>query len=259
MAPEQLEAREADARTDIFAFGCVVYEMITGRKAFEGKSQASVMAAILERQPPAMSSIQRVTSQHLEHLVGRCLVKDPDVRWQTARDLEEELRWVIERGDVGPDVSRRRPAVLLERLAWGLLVALVGLAAWTVRGGRDARVPMSEPRLMRFDIATPPTSDPLSFALSPDGRQLAYVASGDGVSQLLVRPLDQIRAQPLAGTAGASFPFWSPDSQSIGFFADGKLKRIQATGGPPRTLADATIGFARSGHCKRSPALFRLI
>ena len=242
MAPEQLEAREADARTDIFAFGCVVYEMITGRKAFEGKSQATVMAAILERHPPAMSSIQPVTSQHLEHIVGRCLVKNPDDRWQTARDLEEELRWVIERGDVGPDVASRRPAVLLERLAWGLLVALVGVAAWTVRGGRDVRVPMSELRLMRFDIATPPTSDPLSFALSPDGRQLAYVASGDGVSQLWVRPLDQISAQPLAGTAGALFPFWSPDSQSIGFFADGRLKRIQATGGPPRTLADAIIG-----------------
>ena len=241
MAPEQLEAREVDERTDIFAFGSVVYEMVTGRKAFEGESQANVMAAILERQPPAMSSIQPATSQHLEHIVGRCLVKDPDHRWQTARDVEEELRWVIDRGDVSSDVPSGRSAVLLERLAWGLLVALVGIAIWTVRGG-DVRVPMSEPRLIRFDIATPPTSDPLSFALSPDGRQLAYVASGDDVSRLWVRPLDQTSAHALAGTAGALFPFWSPDSQSIGFFADGKLKRIQAAGGPPRTVADAIIG-----------------
>lgn len=138
--------------------------------------------------------------------------------------------------------ASRRPTVLLERLAWGLLIALVGVGAWTIRGGRDVSVSVSNPRLMRFDIATPPTSDPLSFALSPDGRQLAYVASGDGVSRLWVRPLDQTGAQPLVDTAGASFPFWSPDSQSIGFFADGELKRIDITGGRVRTLADSILG-----------------
>ena len=236
MAPEQLEGKDADARTDIFAFGGVLYEMVTGKKAFEGKSQASLIGAILKEDPPPIAASQSLAPAALGRVVRTCLAKDPDDRWQSAGDLTRELKWVSE-GAAAPIVSSARSR---ERAVWVLSAVLVlVIAALAVPAALYFRGAASEPVVTRLDVVTPPTSDAFSFALSPDGRQLAFVANGETGSQLWLRPLDQVTAQPLAGTEGASYPFWAPDGRAIGFFADAKLKRIDLTGGVLQVLADA--------------------
>jgi len=248
MAPEQVEGKtdELDARTDIFAFGSVVYEMATGKKAFEGKSTASLFAAILDRDPPPISSLQPMTPPALDRVVKTCLTKEPDERWQTASDLCRELKWIAEGGsqaaalptdsaEVVPVYRRRGVVFGLTALAIAVVAAI---ATWNLKPA-----PAAAPE-MRTEIVTPSTSDPVSLALSPDGRQIVFVASGDGPPRLWLRRLDATSAQPLAGTEGASYPFWSPDSRSVGFFAGGKLKRMDIGGGSPQTLADA---FNRGG------------
>jgi len=245
MAPEQLEGKETDARTDLFAFGAVIHEMATGRKAFGGDSQASVIAAILGHEPPAISSLQPLTPPALDRVVSRCLVKDPDRRWQSAWDLEGELQWIAE-GGAAPaptrPVSRSRP------WAWAMaavfFLATLGFAIAYVRGTPEAAEPT------RFSVFPPeksafnsiaPYGGPL--AVSPDGRRLAFVATGaDGKDLIWVRRLEALAAQPLAGTDGATHHFWSADSRSLGFFAGGKLKAIEASGGPVQTLCDAPDG-----------------
>jgi len=240
MAPEQLEGREADARTDIFAFGAVLYEMVTGKKTFEGKSQASLIAAILEREPPPMSSLQPLVPPLLDRIVRTCLAKEADDRWQTARDLLRELRWAAERREMSAAGGTAAPTRSRTRLVWALgAAAVLAIAALAVVTTLYARRTIPEPVVTRLDVVTPPTSDAFSFALSSDGRQLAFVANGEKGSQLWLRPLDQVSAQPLAGTEGASFPFWAPNGRAVGFFAEGKLKRIDLTGGALQVLADA--------------------
>jgi Tol biopolymer transport system component len=244
MAPEQIEGQEADARTDIFAFGVVVYEMVTGRKAFEGKTSASLVSAILKDQPPPLSTVQPVTPAALDRTVRRCLVKEPDARWQTARDLLEELKWIAaERERAAPVATtgarqRARAAGLV--LAMALIVGILAITATRLL------LPAAPAAFVtRFDVVTPPTSDPFSFALSPDGRQVAFVATADGTSRLWVRSFDSGNARPLAGTEDASYPFWSPDGRAIGFFAQGKLKRVDVAGGVPQALTNAPA--ARGG------------
>nr|MDP9361650.1 protein kinase [Acidobacteriota bacterium] len=246
MAPEQLEGAEADPRTDIFAFGAVLYEMATGRRAFEGKTRTSLIAAIVSSQPPPISKVQPLTPPALEHVIERCLEKEPDARWQTARDIAEELKWISAKGSqigvAAPVAARRRTR---ERLSWSLypVIAILGaLAAWGWIWLRTAPQRVIEATILppgkaqfAFDSSGPP-------ALSPDGSRLALVAQLDSVRQLWVRPLSGGTAQPLAGTEGASYPFWSPDSRMIAFFADGKLKKIDASGGPAQTLCDAPVG-----------------
>jgi Tol biopolymer transport system component/predicted Ser/Thr protein kinase len=254
MAPEQLEGQDADARTDLFAFGALVYEMLTGKKAFEGKSHASLIAAILDHDPPPISTIQPLTPLALDRVVKKCLAKEPDERWQSAKDLHDELTWIAE---AGPQASAPAPVVAppkgLEssiRFAWVVAAfALVAVAALAIPAVRYVREVAPEPVVTRLDVVTPPTSDAFSFALSPDGRQLAFVANGEKGSQLWLRPLDQVAAQPLAGTEGAAFRFWAPDSRALGFFADGKLKRIDLAGGAPQVLAD--VPLARGGTWNR--------
>ena len=240
MAPEQVEGREADPRTDIFAFGAVLYEMVTGKRAFEGKSQASVIAAILEREPPAMSSIQPLTPPAFDHVVRRCLTKSADERWQSAGDLTQELKWIAEIGAhasvTSPRMVRRR---YRERFAWLIASLSIVTAVVAVTVMLYIRPTAPERLTTRFDVVTPPTNDPTSFALSPDGRQLAFVAIADGTPRIWVRSFDRLTAQPLPGTEEASHPFWAPDGRAIGFFASGKLKRIDLTGGPAQVLADA--------------------
>jgi eukaryotic-like serine/threonine-protein kinase len=251
MAPEQLEGKEADARTDIFAFGAVVYEMATGKKAFEGKSQASLIAKILDNDPPPMSSLQPMTPPALDHVVKTCLAKEPEQRWQTASDLCREVKWIAEGGSQAgipaPTVTQRKNR---ERLAWS--VAAVFLIAALALGSLAyfQRTPQ-ERQPIRFFVSPPegwnlaqPTGPDgaatVPLAVSPDGHRVAFVAaSTDGKSLLWVRSLDTLTAQALAGTDGAARPFWSPDSRFLGFFAGGKLKKIEVSGGPPITLCDA--------------------
>jgi Tol biopolymer transport system component len=214
--------------------------MVTGKKAFEGKSQASLIGAIMHAEPPAMSTIQPLTPPMLDRVVKKCLAKAPEERWQSAKDLHDELRWVAEGAVVPTAVTGTPSGRSRERLAW-IVTALLAVAVAAALAVPYVRTPPALPE-MRTEINTPATTDPISFAISPDGRRLIFVASGDGPSRLWLRPLDATIAQPLAGTEGAAYPFWSPDSRSVGFFADGKLKRMDIETGPPQSLANASLG-----------------
>ena len=239
MAPEQLEGLEADARTDIFALGTVLYEMATGHRAFEGKTKTSLIAAIVKENPRPMAELQPLTPPALEHVVNKCLSKDPDDRWQNAHDIAEELKWISEAGSsagvAAPLIARRKSR---ERLGWVAAVAIAGSAAVFFATRRPDPPPRVETAVV------PPEGVAFSYvggsvALSEDGRQLAFVGRGaDGKSVIWVRSLGSSVARPLAGTEGASFPFWSPDARYIAFAAGDKLKKVSVTGGSPETLAD---------------------
>ena len=255
MAPEQLEGEEADARTDLFAFGAVFYEMLTGKRAFEGKSQASLISAIMSSEPAPVSALQPLTPPALERLVKTCLAKDPDDRWQSAGDLLRELKWAANAAPppdrAGLVVARRngREVVAWSVAAVGVLAALaIGLVGYRQRTPAD--IPVFRTTILPPDDVSFAGSTAAAdrFALSPDGRRIAFVARGEDQRTLLwVRPLDQLTAQPLASTDGASSPFWSPDSRFIAFYAQGKLKKIDAAGGPPLTLTDTVQGGGGTG------------
>jgi len=257
MAPEQVEGGETDARTDIFAFGSVLYEMITGKKAFEGKTQTNVVAAILERDPPSLTTGQPRVPALVDSIVRKCLAKNPDVRWQSASDLGSALRWAAEGANATvsgamavagtPRTGTRRVANAAVAAAGILGAVAIGVAV----GGRYMSTVATPGALSRFEVQPPanvtltpaPIASAAQLALSPDGRRLAFIATRRrAASQLWIRPLDDAQAQPLPGTEGASYPFWSPDGRFIAFFAGGKLKKIDTTGGVPQVLSDASIG-----------------
>jgi len=232
MSPEQLQGKEADARSDLFSFGCVLYEMLSGKRAFEGQSSASVIAAILEREPPKLEAVPS-----LDRVVRRSLAKDPDQRFQTARDLKTALTWALEQ----PAPVAARPI----RRWWIIGAAAVIFAAiagaWTI--GHFPRT--SDDRAFRVQL-TPPEGGQFmpfgggtgGFALSPDGRSAAYVVRMNGKTGLWVRSLDSATARLLPDTEGAGYPFWSPDSKSIAFGVAGKLERVEMSGGAPITICD---------------------
>jgi Tol biopolymer transport system component/predicted Ser/Thr protein kinase len=243
MAPEQLEGKEADVRSDIFAFGAVLYEMATGQKAFVGKSQASLIAAILERNPAPISTVQPMAPPALDRVVRACLAKDPEERWQTAHDVALQLRWIAEGGSQAgvpaPLAARRRNR---ERL-WMSTAVLFAVAAAAL-AFLLLRAPREPVRVLRSSLAPPEggafwldPSTPGPPVLSADGRRIAFCArAADGKIRLHVRSLDAFEARAFPGTEEAQYPFWSPDSRSIGFFTGGKLKAVESDGGPPVTL-----------------------
>ena len=242
MAPEQLEGAEADARSDIFSFGAVLYEMATGRRAFSGKSQASLISAIMKEEPEPISSVSPLTPSSLERVIRTCLAKDPEDRWQSAHDIGRELKWIGEGSQAGvpaPVFSRRRRR---EMAAWSAAAVLaLALAALAILGRR----PVREAGVVRLSLDIPAKAMFESFdhaTLSPDGRLVAFIAHTQGGKRSIwIRPLRSLSATPLRGTDEAVQLFWSPNSVSIGFFAEGKLKRIEASGGPPQVLADAPL------------------
>src|SRR5437660_1068098 len=256
MAPEQLEGHEADPRTDIFAFGVVLYEMATGRKAFSGTSRASLISNIMKEEPDPVSTIQPMTPPAFDRVVRTCLAKDPEDRFQTAHDAKLQLQWIVEGGSQAGApaivVSRRRSR---ERMAWGVAAGAILAAAFATLG-YVRRAPV-EAATIRSSILPPEKTafeiggeDSGSLTISPDGRRITFVAKDPSGKKLLwVRPLDAVAARSIPGTEGATWPFWSPDSRFIAFFAEGKLKKVDAAGGPPLTVCDAKRG--RSGSWNR--------
>jgi Tol biopolymer transport system component len=246
MSPEQLEGLEVDARSDIFAFGAVLYEMLTGRKAFVGRSQSSVIAAIMHVDPPDVSTLQPLTPPAIDRVIRICLAKDPSDRWQTAHDLALQLQWIAEGGSQAgipiPVAARRRHR---ERLAWALFGFATLLAAVAAIPAAMHFLEVNADPPVRFEIQTPTMNNPFQVAVSPDGRKVAFVASVTaGVNQLYVRHIDSVSAQVLPGTEGAIHPFWSADSKSIGFGVPAsKLKRVDAGGGAPQSLCDLASSF----------------
>jgi eukaryotic-like serine/threonine-protein kinase len=253
MAPEQLEGKDADTRTDLFAFGAVLYEMATGRRAFEGDSHASLIAAILERDPPPLVERQQSTPPALERVVRKCLAKHPEARWQTARDLADTLKWIAEerqsRAVEAPAAVRVRPA----RWPWiaataaafglGLGVAIVWLAP---RADAPTTVPVRRFVIQPTDDARLALPQP-QFALSPDGRALVFTAGNLDEMSLYVRSLDQLVARKIAGTEGGYEIAFSPDGQWVAFATRSAIKKVSlTTGAPPITLADSSNVLGQS-------------
>jgi Tol biopolymer transport system component len=244
MAPEQLEGKETDARSDVWAFGCVLYEMATGKRAFDGKSQASLITSIMGTQPAPISQLSPMTPPALERLVSAMLSKDPADRVQSAHDVKLQLQWIAEGGSAaGMPAAPARHAKKLSWLPW--TVAAVALVAALVAGLKSTRDRV-DAHPVQAAILPPPgvlfsssTDRPLPLTISPDGKTIAFCArNGEGPDMLWVRSVDTDNARAIAGTQGARGPFFSSDSKSIGFFTVGKLKRVDVAGGAVVTLVD---------------------
>src|SRR5580704_10095717 len=255
MSPEQVEGKELDTRSDIFSFGAVLYEMVTGQRAFPGKSQLSVASAILEKEPAPISTLRPLTPSSLDRAIRRCLAKDPEDRWQTARDLELELKWIAESGSQVEQPPTASATGALSRHALvvsvcGLLLgaAIAGLTTWNLKP--------SPPRpVSRTVITLPPRQqlaglDQPAVALSPDGTQLAYVAIQGTIQQIYLRAMDGLEARPIPGTEGGVGPFFSPDGQWLGFFSGQKLKKVPLSEGTTQTLNDAVLAQGASWSSK---------
>ncbi len=247
MAPEQLEGKEADARTDLFAFGVVVYEMATGRKAFEGTSQASLIGAIMNSEPEPMTEVQTMTPPALDRVVKKCLAKAQEERWQSAKDLHDELRWIADGGsEVGvardaAGVSSRtswRGAIPLA-LALGVGAIFASVAAWNFWPVPSLPVTRTVVALQADEVIPPTTIAPL--ALSPDGSHMVYSAQkGNDPPRLYLRPMNSLEDEGLLGTEGGDNPFFSSDGRWVGFFAGGEMKKVSITGGAVVTISSTS-------------------
>jgi Tol biopolymer transport system component len=240
MSPEQVEGKELDGRSDIFSLGAVLYEMVTGKKAFEGKSQLSVASAVLEKEPAPISLVKPMTPPVLDHAVQKCLAKLPDERWQSASDLESELKWIGESAGQATGTGFRASArKAREKIAWLIasasVFALIAVAMWW-RNSKPPQQTMYFPAPMSF-----PARD---IAIAPNGHTIAvlgYLESA-GKNALWIYELGSQTARHLTNTEGATYPFWSPDGRYLAFFADGKLKKLEISGGPVQIICDAPSG-----------------
>ena len=259
MSPEQIQGKDADARSDIFAFGALLYEMLTGKRAFEGKSQLSVASAVLEKEPDPISTVQPLTPPALERIVANCLAKDPDDRFQSAHDVSLQLQWLsTASGQIKAQPGAAHPGQkslpLLAALiaGWAVAIAAFTLALLYANRASSARhlvhaqiVPPSEFNVPIVEFGMP--------ALSPDGMQLALLTTGkndtqgsSAVTKLFLQNLQTGVSTRLPGGDGATFPFWSPDGKYIGFFSEGKLKKMEAAGGPAQVICTAPDGRGAS-------------
>jgi eukaryotic-like serine/threonine-protein kinase len=251
MAPEQLEGREADARADIFSFGAVLYEMLTGRKAFEGASPASLIAAIIQAEPRPISSLQPQVPALVEHIVTRCLAKSQDDRWQTASDLMRELKWAAHGAPESLQSSTATTGAS-EQTFWrraayaGGLVAVSSMALATYLTMRPQPPVRDETtRQVPIRVSISPSENTrfssVQLAVSPDGMNVAYIGLAGQQRQVWTYSLSGGESRILAETDDATFPFWSPDSRHVGFFTSRGLVRLPAAGGPIQNLAPASM------------------
>ena len=243
MSPEQARGKPVDARTDIWAFGCVLYEMLTGLPAFSGETITDILGAIVKSEPDWVA-IPAETPAPIRRLLKRCLAKDPHERLHAIADARLEI------AEAGKEPSSISPAVattstrerLLQAIAAVALIAVLALVIPATLYFTSRSLPADAPE-MRLELNTRATADPISFALSPDGQRLVFAGSEGGTTRLWIRSFDTMVSRPLIGTEGGGYPFWSPDSRSIGFFTPGKLKRIEILdGAAPLELADVIAG-----------------
>ncbi len=249
MSPEQIEGKEADARSDIFAFGAVLYEMVAGKRPFPGKSQISLASSILESDPEPVGKLKPTTPPAFEHVVTTCLQKNPEERYLAAHDIKLELQWIAaDKSSTPAAASTPAPSSTRERLGWvaAVVAAIVLTAAAAIffyhpaQSAHSIRTVINPPEKATFDLTGDSAGPPVT---SPDGTSLAFAATGtDGRTALWVRPMNTVEARELPGTEGATFPFWSPDSRSLGFFADGKLKTVDLEGGSTQIVSDVPLG-----------------
>jgi eukaryotic-like serine/threonine-protein kinase len=257
MSPEQIQGIEADARSDIFSFGVMLFEMVTGKRTFEGKTQASIVGQILAVDPPSVSTLRPQTPPGLDRIIRLCLDKDPDERIQSAHDLKLQLQAIAETAAT----TTQSPAVVSARQSWLPWVAAGVLAVAAIAFAIAYLQTLHAPQASVHSYILPPEKTTFSLSgtsagppvLSPDGLRIAFVASADGKQMLWIRPLNSAVAQSMSGTDGATYPFWSPDSRYVAFFAAGKLNKVDASGGPPQALCDAVSG--RGGTWSRDGAI----
>ncbi len=249
MSPEQVEGREADGRSDIFSLGAVLYEMVTGKRAFEGKSQLSVVSAILEKDPVPIATLKPGTPPALDYTIRKCLSKSPEDRWQSAADIKHQLEWIAQTSSdisaaftVAPQKTTRKPQLRIA--VWTVAALAVGAIAGYLSSPRVASQPVVRGTITPLSDVTLLTlgDDSGAPALSPDGKNLLFVGSEQGKKTLFLRSMDTGTVKALPGTDGGKFPFWSSDSKSVAFFANEQLQRVEVAGGPPIKIAPAPDG-----------------